>query len=311
MKYMEKERIGIALGSGSARGWAHIGILNGLKEMGIEPDIVSGCSAGALVGGAYAAGYLDDLERWARRLSRKEVFSFFDISLMSGGVIAGERLANFFAEHVGDLLIEGLPRSFGAVATDLKTGSEIWFKSGSLVNAVRASSSLPGMFTPFQMDDKWLVDGGIVNPVPVSLCRAMGAHVVIAVNLNSGLVGRHFLIQKAKPLRRKKETFEGVSLSEMAIWSKQSFRNSIDTVLSQMWRGDKKRPGLFDVMAGTINIMQDRITRSRMAGDPPDIVLTPRLEQLGLLEFYRASDAIQEGKDCVTRSQHEIEALFR
>jgi len=308
---MENGHIGIALGSGSARGWAHIGIIKGLQEMGIEPDIVSGCSAGALVGGAYAAGYLDDLDRWARRLSRKDVVSFFDISLMSGGVIAGERLVNFFAEHVGDLSIESLPRRFAAVATDLTTGSEIWFKSGSLVNAVRASISLPGVFTPFQMDDKWLVDGGIVNPVPVSLCRAMGADVVIAVNLNSGLVGRHFLVQQAKPVIPQKEAFEGESFGDFANRIKQSFRNSVDTILSQIWHGDNKKPGLFDVMAGTINIMQDRITRNRMAGDPPDIVLTPRLQQLGLLEFHRASDAVREGRDCVMRSRQEVEALFR
>lgn len=307
---METTRIGIALGSGSARGWAHIGIIRGLREMGIEPDIVSGCSAGSLVGGAYAAGYLDDLERWAKRLSRKDVFSFFDISLMSGGVIAGERLVNFFAERIGDLRIENLPLTFGAVATELATGSEIWFKSGSLINAVRASISLPGIFTPFQMDDKWLVDGGIVNPVPVSLCRAMGAEVVIAVNLNTGLVGRHFIIQQAKPVSAEKGAFEGESLNDIANRIKKSFKNSVDTVLSQIWRGDSRQPGLFDVMAGTINIMQDRITRSRMAGDPPDIMLTPRLEKMGLLEFYRAADAIQEGKDCVTRSRHEIEALF-
>jgi NTE family protein len=302
---MEDLHVGLALGSGAARGLAHIGIIRALHDMGIQPDIVCGCSAGAVVGGAYAAGYLDTLEDWVRSLTRKSVIGFLDVSLLSGGVIAGERFINFFREQIGELHIESLPVSFASVATELVTGREVWFRRGPLVDAVRASISLPGVLAPVQINDKWLVDGGIVNPVPVSICRAMGADVVIAVNLNGGLVGRHFEEDHTKDVRIEKQ-----HIGYLANRIKKGLKGGMEMVLSQVWRGESNRPGLFDVIAGSINIMQDRITRSRMAGDPPDLVLMPRLEHLGLLEFYRADEAIEEGKNCVRREEISIDKFL-
>ncbi|MCX5852916.1 MAG: patatin-like phospholipase RssA [Deltaproteobacteria bacterium] len=302
---MKKKQIGIALGSGSARGWAHIGVLRALNEMGIYPDIVCGCSAGALIGGAYAAGYLDELEVWSRTVTRKNVISFFDLSLMSGGVIAGDRMMAFFREQIGDVEIESLPLSFAAVATDLATGREVWLRTGRLAEAVRASISLPGIFTPLRRDDMWLVDGGIVNPVPVSICKAMGADVVIAVNLNGSIVGRHLPKESKRPVKAKTAATAGHFSSLIT----RGLKNGMDSVLAQVWRGGRGTPGLFDVMASSINIMQDRITRSRMASDPPDIMLTPRLEHLGLLEFYRADDAIEEGRRCTLRVKEALAPL--
>ncbi len=303
---MNNLRIGLALGSGAARGLAHIGIIRALHDMGIRPDIVCGCSAGAVVGGAYAAGYLDTLEEWVRSLTRKAVVGFLDVSLLSGGVIAGERFINFFGEQIGDVHIETLPVPFASVATELVTGREIWFRSGPLVDAVRASISLPGVLAPVQINDKWLVDGGIVNPVPVSICRAMGADLVIAVNLNSGLVGRHF-----EENQRKDQKSGTPHVGYLANRIKKGLKGGMEMVLSQVWRGESNRPGLFDVIAGSINIMQDRITRSRMAGDPPDLVLVPHLEHLGLLEFYRADEAIEEGKNCVRKEEMSIGKFLR
>jgi NTE family protein len=304
---MKDIRIGLALGSGAARGLAHIGIIKALHDMGIGPDIVCGCSAGAVVGGAYAAGYLDTLEEWVRSLTRKAVIGFLDVSLLSGGVIAGERFINFFGEQIGNVHIETLPVPFASVATELVTGREVWFRSGPLVDAVRASISLPGVLAPVQINGKWLVDGGIVNPVPVSVCRAMGADVVIAVNLNSSLVGRHF-----EENQRKDKSSEGPPrVGYLANRIKKGLKGGMELVLSQVWRGESNRPGLFDVIAGSINIMQDRITRSRMAGDPPDLVLVPHLEHLGLLEFYRAEEAIEEGKNCVRREEFSIGEFLR
>jgi NTE family protein len=288
-------KVGLALGSGSARGWAHIGVIKALRDMGIHPDIISGCSIGALVGGAYAAGHLDDLESWLRTLRRKDVLGFFDLNLSSGGLIAGDRLMNFFRDRVGDATIELLPIPFAAVATDLNTGREIWLRSGSLLDAVRASISLPGIFTPVRIDDRWLVDGGLLNPVPVSICRAMGADIVIAVNLNGGIVGKHLSAGTAKSRNTSNALDADQAPGTLAMRLKSSLKNSVDTMLSQVWRSEDDAPGLFDVLASSLNIMQDRITRSRMAGDPPDILITPRLEHLGLLEFYRAAEAIEEG----------------
>jgi len=307
---MTSHSIGLALGSGSARGWSHIGVIQALREMGINPDVVSGCSIGALVGGAYTAGYLDDLCEWSKTLHKKDVVGFFDVSIMSGGLISGERIMNFFRGHVGDITIESLSIPFAAVATDLGTGREIWLKSGSLLDAVRASISLPGIFSPVRIGDKWLVDGGLLNPVPVSVCRAMGADIVIAVNLNGGLVGKHFSYDQAKDIRAMK--LHGMDKSSITFTDriKSGIQSGIGTVLSQVWRGESGAPGLFDVLASSINIMQDRITRSRMAGDPPDLVLMPRLEHLGLLEFYRASEAIEEGRVCTEQAKQTIKRII-
>ena len=215
--------IGLALGSGSARGWAHIGVIHALLEIGVTPHIVCGCSAGSLVGGAYAAGYLDDLEVWLRTLTRRKVASFFDFQFRGGGLIAGERLVKFFRNEFGDVLIENLPIPYVAVATDIETGREIWFRSGSLLDAVRASISLPGIFAPVKLGNRWLIDGGVVNPIPVSVCRAVEADIVIAVNLNGGLVGRHS-VQKKNDIGESIE--EGNDLTSRV---KKGFRNGVWT----------------------------------------------------------------------------------
>jgi NTE family protein len=306
---MTSPKVGLALGSGSARGWAHIGVIQVLREWGINPDIICGCSIGALVGGAYAAGHLDELEAWLQTLGRKDVISFFDVSLMSGGLIAGERLINYFRDHIGDATIESLAIPFAAVATELDTGREIWLRTVSLLTAVRASISMPGIFTPVKMGNKWLVDGGLINPVPVSVCRAMKADIVIAVNLNGGLLGRHLSSNQTKFGRELKETDAGVVSDTLTTRLRSSLKSSVDNVMSQVWRSDDT-PGLFDVLASSLNIMQDRITRSRMAGDPPDLIITPRLDHLGLLEFYRAAEAIEEGKASTREAKQIINQIF-
>ena len=305
---MTTPRIGLALGSGSARGLSHIGVIRALEEMGIRPDIIAGCSVGAMVGGAHAAGHLAELETWLRGLDRMDVLGFFDLSLTSGGVILGERLTRVFRDFIGDLTLEALSLPFAAVATDLTTGREIWLDKGSLIDAVRASMGLPGLFAPVEKDGLWLVDGGLVNPVPVSICRAKGADIVIAVNLNGRLVAKHLPPHQPQPLRQLPPvpTSEETGLAERF---KASLKTGFDAVLSRMWRVESDTPGLFDVMASSINIMQDRITRSRMAGDPPDLSLMPRVDHLGLLEVHRAAEAIDAGWACVRRDEEALREL--
>jgi len=270
-----KPKIGLALGSGSARGWAHIGVIRALRDAGIEPDILCGSSIGAFVGAATACGDLDKLEQWVHSLSWKEVLGFFDVGL-NGGLIKGEKLLDFFTRHFTDRDFHDLPHPFACVATDLSSGREIWLKEGSVAHAVRASIALPGLFSPVPRDGGFLVDGGLVNPVPVSLCRAMGADIVIAVDLGSDMLGRR--------LRNRNDTPE---------------------IPPDGWRGKLKRwlgggeggsPSMLDVMASSINIMQVRIARSRLAGEPADAVIAPRVAQLGLLDFHRAEEAIAEGR---------------
>ncbi len=306
-------RIGIALGSGSARGWSHIGVLRALEEIGIVPGIVTGCSIGSLVGAAYANQQLDALESWVLDLTWKNILGMMDLSFLEGGFIQGDKIIQSVRQFIGDSDIQSLPVSFATVATDLQNGREVWLREGNVLNSIRASAALPGLFSPFMLNGKWLVDGGLVDPVPVSLCRAMGAEIVIAVNLNGDLVGKH--LQK-KPIARIAGKITPESDKEPDLWSKISSHISgsvsgqKNTLLSQLLGHTQNNPGLFEVMASSINIMQDRVTRSRMAGDPPEVTLTPRLAHLGLMEFDQAEVAILEGRACVERMRPALDQIF-
>jgi NTE family protein len=289
-------RIGLALGSGSSRGWSHIGIINALSEIGVIPEIICGCSVGALVGASYAADNLDKLERWVSSLTKLEVARFFELNLSLRGFINTERLHAFLQKYVcnEDAKIENLAKVFATVSTDLETGREIWFTKGSVIDSVWASISMPGLFPPIRNQGRWMVDGGLVNPVPVSVCRALGADIVIAVNLNGDISSKHF---QNKPITRTEGDIVGTLIGTVKDYS---------TSLFPRLKSKNNIPGLLDTIAASINIMQDRITRSRMAGDPPDILLTPKLSHIGLLEFYRAKETIKEGKECVIRMLPEI-----
>ena len=177
--------IGLALGGGAARGFAHIGIVRTLIAHGIVPNVVVGTSIGAVVGGAYAAGHLDTLEEWARSLQPRNILGYLDIRLNGSGLIGGDKLAAHLEAAIGQILIEELPLKFATVATEVRTGHEIWLTHGRMVDAMRASYALPGIFSPVLVGDRWLVDGALVNPVPVSAARALGAEIVIAANLSS------------------------------------------------------------------------------------------------------------------------------
>lgn len=307
---MKHPRIGLVLGSGSARGWAHIGVIRALEEMGIRPDLVAGCSIGALVGAAYCDGSLDALEHWVRKLSFWDMVRLMDLRLVGGGLLEGDNLMAAFAERISDIAVEDLAVPFASVATDLQSGREIWLQTGSLHTAVRASLALPGLFSPVCQDNLWLVDGGLTNPVPVSLCRAMGADHIIAINLNGNIVGRHLKSRdegKKKPVDGERDLLSqllkklnnGALESRLTAWSRERKKNTTAAI-----------PGLFEVMATAINIMQDRITRGRLAGDPPDLMLSPRLAQLALLDFDRADEAIAEGYECVWRMKAELQHLL-
>ena len=293
-----RQKIGLALGSGSARGWAHIGVIRELSKFGIEPDIISGTSIGALVGGAYCCGQLDMLEDWARQLTKMTIARNLDIGFLAGGgAIKGKKLFDFFRERIGDMAIEDLSMPFTAVATNLATGREVWLQKGSLFDAVRASIALPGLFTPVELDGQWLVDGALVNPVPVSLCRALGADIVIAVNLNEDLFR---YTNKTQAEDQKKDD------AEQSDHVRGSFAERIkqqtNNFLSHLFDYSNHTPGVFDVLTSSLNIMQDRITRSRMAGDFPEVLIVPRLADIGLMEYHRANEAIEEGHASVRRA---------
>jgi NTE family protein len=289
--------VGLALGSGSARGWAHVGVIRALEQAGIRPDLVCGTSIGALVGAAYAAGELERLEQWVLGLGFKDVVAFMDVSL-SSGLLKGERLMDFFRRNFADRPLEELAMPFAAVATSLRTGAEVWLRHGSTLDAVRASIALPGLFAPALREGSVVVDGGLVNPVPVSLARAMGADVVIAVDLGSDILGRH--LRAHPPVE--------APAGEVAEWIRK-LQGNLGALIPAHLPDEPKMPSMLDVLTTSINIMQVRISRSRMAGEPPDLVVAPRLAHFGLLDFHRAKEAIEEGKRAVERVAHNLPAL--
>jgi len=296
--------IGIALGSGSARGWAHIGVMQALAEAGISARVVCGTSVGALVAAAYADGDLDRLEKWVRSLSWQNVAALLDLTA-SSGLIKGNRLMDMFREHFVDVDIGQLPVAFGAVATDLFTGREVWLREGRVEDAVRASIALPGLFTPVERGDMLLVDGGLVNPVPVSLCRAMGADLVIGVDLNSDLLGRH--------LRRRHGPSGGAMDERDTGWIAANLLSRLPGAALLEWPGKGARkdlPSLLDILASSINIMQVRITRARLAGEPADVLVTPHVAHLGLMDFHRADAAIAAGRQAVGHAMPQIRHLL-
>jgi NTE family protein len=294
--------IGLALGGGAARGFAHIGIMRTLLAHGIVPHIVVGTSIGAVVGGAFAAGHLDKLEEWARGLQVRNVLGYLDIRLNGSGLIGGERLAAQLESAMGNTLIEDLPLKFAAVATEVRTGHEIWLTRGRVVEAMRASYALPGIFSPVLVGDRWLVDGALVNPVPVSAARALGAEIVIAANLSSDIFTHSTTIYShgapAVPLE--------VSVQPTVGRGRFGRFFSPERTVKREFFGGGGRPGISTVMVDAFNIMQDRITRARLAGDPPDLLITPRVGEFGWFDFHRAAELIELG---VRSAERAIESI--
>jgi NTE family protein len=309
-------KIGLALGSGAAKGWAHIGVIRGLREAGIEPTIVCGTSMGGVVGAAYAAGELEAFEEWGRAIEWRQLVTYFDLTLR-GGLIRARRMFEFFENVLPDRTIESLDYSFAAIATDLGTGQEIWLRKGPLLDSLRATIALPGLIAPVKHKDRWLVDGGLVNPVPVSACRALGADSVIAVDLNSTLLGRRVqgvnnvpevaaaelqpISPPASPVKGEDDSAIGRRIGGVVRGLAGDLRERLTSEASDE---RKDSPTLYEVVANSINIMQVRIGRSRMAGDPPDLFIAPRMNDFGLLDFDRAEEAIANGYEATVKALH-------
>jgi NTE family protein len=295
--------IGLALGGGAARGLAHIGIVRTLIAHGIVPNVVVGTSIGGVVGGAYAAGHLDTLEQWARRLQPRNILGYLDIRLNGSGLIGGDKLAAQLEAALGPILIEELPLKFATVATEVRTGHEIWLTHGRIVDAMRASYALPGIFSPVLVGDRWLVDGALVNPVPVSAARALGAEIVIAANLSSDVFTHSTTIYSHGPSTEAPEAVIEPVPPKRGLG--KFF--SPERTMKREFFGSGGRPGISSVMVDAFNIMQDRITRARLAGDPPDMLISPRVGQIGWFDFHRADDLINFGVRAAERAIDSIQ----
>jgi len=303
---MHKPKIGLALGSGSARGMSHIGVIRALQDMDIHPDVVAGCSVGSLVGASYATSNLDKLEDWAMSMTESKIRTFLSLNFNASGFINANRLQKLFEQTIGleSLMFKDMDRLFGAVATNLSTGKEVWLTQGSVHDALWSSMAFPGLFPSVLHDNKWLVDGGLVNPVPVSLCRALGADIVIAVNLNADIINRYETVDQQQPHSNAQSPATEQSNDKDTFWekTKSSLQNIISSEDSTI-----KEPKGFDVISNSIHIMSSHLTRSRLAGEPPDVLLQPRLNNVGLLEIHKAKETIAEGVACVQRMQDEIQ----
>ncbi|MGH8690399.1 MAG: patatin-like phospholipase RssA [Burkholderiales bacterium] len=291
-----KLRLGLALGSGSARGWAHIGVIRALEERGIKPDVVCGTSVGALVGAAYASGELDRLEKWVTGLAWTTVVRLMDLT-WRGGLIRGTRLFTLFRTIFEDRDIAELPMPYGAVATELHSGREVWLRQGKVLEAVRASCAMPGLLTPVVRDGAVLVDGGLVNPVPVSMCRALGADLVVAVDLSWGKLG---------PYRQDRE--REVAPREVPGWLDRLAASWLKPKVKV--QEDLKIPSIFNVFMTSLDIVEVRVARSRLAGEPADVLLTPLLPDFATMDFHRAEEAIKEGRAAVERMGPLLERVL-
>ncbi|MPZ38362.1 MAG: phospholipase [Rhizobiales bacterium] len=297
--------IGIALSGGAARGFAHIGVLQTLLKHGLRPEIVAGTSMGAVIGGCYAAGQLEATAEWACSLTRRRILGYLDVSLAGSGLINGSRLARQLERTIGKIKIEALDIHFAAIATEIDTGHEVWLTRGRLLEALRASYALPGVFAPVRIGNRWLLDGALVNPVPVSAARALDARLVIGVNANADLLGRGATIHSHG---FDDDEPEPVAAAGEGGWRA---RRRAEKLLRRKLFGHAGRPGLPTVMIEAYNVMQDRITRARLAGDPADIMIGPRLGDIGMFDFHRAEEAIQIGAEAAERSLDQIEQAIK
>ncbi len=290
----DRPKIGLALGSGGARGWCHIGVLRGLAELGVEIDVVAGTSMGALVGAAFAGGRLDALEAWVRALTQARLVTMMDPNLARGGLVEARQIETMLAEIGLADRIEALELPFTAIATDMETGREVWMSAGPTYRAVRASAGIPGVMSPVRRDGRWLLDGGLVNPVPVSAARALGAEVIIAVNPNARRYGRFWQPPAPKP--------------GLEAWVGQMLPGPLTASLGidPNAPGRPAAPNYFDVLTAAIDVMTDTIRRARLAGEPPHVQLNAHLSRISVLELYRGAEAIEEGARIVTANATAI-----
>lgn len=278
------KNISLVLGSGGARGLAHIGVLHWLEENDYTIASISGCSIGALVGGIYATGKLDEFEQWVRSIGKFDIMRLLDISWSKSGLVKGEKIINTLTQLTGDVLIEDLPLKFTAVTTDFVAEKEVWINSGSLFSAIRASISLPLFFTPHKRNNIQLIDGGVLNPVPIAPTFSDNTDMTIAVNLG-GTVEQNFE-------HPKKQEVEPDSFSEAIEEKISSFFNKLQKIGKESSPLDRD---VYDIANQAFDAMQSTIARQKLAAYPPDITVEIPRNICGIMEFDRADELIQLG----------------
>jgi NTE family protein len=308
-----RKTVGLALGSGSSRGWAHIGAIEALEEEGIPIDNVAGSSVGSYVGALYASGSLKSLKEFVLSMDGKKVFSYFDVVLPRSGILNGtKRLKELFSFHTDAEDFSELNIPVMMVATDLTTGKKVVLKSGNILTALRATMSIPGLFAPVMVKGRWLVDGGLVDPVPVGVARALEADVVIAVDLNSGVVSHQKPKRKIKPAVPKtvdSTAYDSELLNKMVAYYEHA-ETSFTSRINELLHRESSTPDIIETVMTSINIMQERITRINLAVEPPDVLIQPRLGQLKMMDFDQVEQTIEEGYISVKEKIADIKKLL-
>ncbi len=315
-----RKTVGLVLGSGASRGWAHIGIIEALVEAEIPIDFIAGCSVGAYIGALYASDSIESLKKFLLRMDGKKIFSYFDVVFPRSGLLNGSRrVQELFSMHTNVSTFEELNIPLVMLATDLERGEKVIINSGKLIEGLRATMSFPGLFAPIQIKGRWLVDGGLVDPVPVGVARAMGAEVVIAVDLNSRIVSRTRSLRaltvvedrEKLPAKRAGTVLDTRNelMKKMADFYENA-ENRFKNKTSEMFRRDSVTPDIIETVMTSVSIMQERITRINLAVDRPDILIQPRLGELKMMNFDQVSHAISEGYIGVQEQLEDIQNLL-
>lgn len=295
-------RIALALGSGGARGYAHIGVIEEIEARGWDIVGVSGTSMGAVIGGLYVGGAMESYRDWAVNLGRRDVMRLMDPGLRGAGVLRASKVMSKVKEHLGDLAIEDGRMPYTAVAVDLVTQREVWFTSGPMIDAMRASIAIPTVFTPVARNGMVLADGGLLNPVPVAPLANVHADAIIAVNLSGpSLTGAYV----------REEVFTGIKLPKVKFPNlPHMIEPALRALVPAFGRGEGNAPdkhhvlrmNTLDVVDRSLNLMQEAIRRYRLAGYPPDVLVNVPLDSCGTLDFHRAKDMIEVGRERAARA---------
>lgn len=295
---MKKKTVSLVLGSGGARGYAHIGVIEELIKHGYEIKSISGASIGALIGGLYACSQLDAYKKWVLTLDMFDLLKLLDFSFSKGGIISGDKIFKIIEEMIGDVLIEDLDITFTAVATDINKQREVWIQDGRLIDALRASIAIPTIFTPKKLDGRDLIDGAVLNPIPIAPTLADNTDMTIVVNLNAKVDEKYSVKIPKKEIEKVKSI-------------KNSFYEFIEKtqkLLSHETENQIDNMGMFSVMGHTIDIMQNALSEYKIAGYYPDLVINLPSDACGFYEFNRAYELIELGRT-VTKEQLKKSSL--
>ncbi|MBT3228696.1 MAG: patatin family protein [Candidatus Marinimicrobia bacterium] len=305
---MNTPKIGLVLGSGASRGWAHIGVIEALEKHGVEVGLITGASAGSFIGAAYAGGGLDQVKKFALDMDWKAVLSYLDLAFPRSGFIEGQKVAELIELFTRVDQFEDLRIPMIMVATNMFTGKEVRLSQGSITHALRASMAVPGLLTPKFINNEWLVDGGVVNPLPIDVCRDAGADIVIAVDINSERIAKRNHPPKDQDWVKNSEKIEKKRLEVIKSWTDRfgPTGKTLGTKIDQWFSREAPSPHIFEVLGSSINIMQKKIEEMNLLTHEPDILLAPRLGDMSFFDFDHAERAINEGFKCCEKSIPDI-----